>query len=149
VEQQQLASKLALDPHITHLQNVPVNLLAAIYRRAAIVLLPSDSEGFGLPLAEAMACGTPVAISHIPALLEVAGDAASSYPVGDITRWSSGLLSLLEERAKNGKNWYQRSALCRRQASLFSWSTNAREIASLYQTVLAQGHYRETPCGKS
>ena len=47
--------------------------LAALYRRASVVVLPSDREGFGLPVVEAMACGTPVMASDIPALREVGG----------------------------------------------------------------------------
>ena len=52
-------------------------LLAALYRRASVVVLPSHREGFGLPLVEAMACGTPVVASAIPALKEIGGDAAT------------------------------------------------------------------------
>ena len=51
--------------------------LAAVYRRSALVLLPSEREGFGLPVLEALACGTPVVASDIEALREVGGDAAT------------------------------------------------------------------------
>ena len=54
--------------------------LAALYRRASVVVLPSDREGFGLPVVEAMACGTPVIASDIPALREVGGSAARVLP---------------------------------------------------------------------
>ena len=43
-------------------------ILAAVYRRAQLTLFPSDAEGFGLPVAESMACGTPVLVSDIPVL---------------------------------------------------------------------------------
>src|SRR4029079_9376967 len=49
--------------------------LASLYRRAACLVLPSRHEGFGLPVLEAMACGTPVVAAPEPALVEVAGDA--------------------------------------------------------------------------
>ncbi|HJQ36093.1 MAG TPA: glycosyltransferase family 1 protein [Thermoanaerobaculia bacterium] len=55
---------------------VTIEELAALYRGAQAVLLPSFLEGFGLPALEAMATGTPVVTSSIPALLEVTGDAA-------------------------------------------------------------------------
>ncbi len=134
-EQQRLASRLAITRHITQLQHVAPNLLAALYRRAALVLLPSESEGFGLPLAEAMSCGTPVAASDIPAFREIGGEALITYPVGDITRWSEGLLHLLEERSSNTHSWYQRTALCINQANNFSWDRNAGELVRLYLTL--------------
>ena len=52
--------------------------LAAIYRRASLVLVPSEAEGFGLPVAEALACGVPLLASDIPVLREVGGDAVAA-----------------------------------------------------------------------
>ena len=138
IEQEHLASRLSISDRITHLEKVSPKLLAAVYRRAAILLLPSEAEGFGLPLTEAMSCGTHVAASDIPALREVGGPAADFYPVGDITRWSEGLLHSLEERSSNRDSWYQRTAICRSQSTLFSWDRNARELTRLYLTVLTQ-----------
>ena len=137
-QQQHLAVSLGLDAHITHLGNIPAQLLASVYRRAAILLVTSDAEGFGFPLAEAMSCGTPVVASDIPALREVGGSAVVHYPVGDITKWSEGLLCLLEERANDANSWYQRTVLCRERASFFCWDRNARELTHLYRTLLTQ-----------
>ena len=58
--------------------------LAAVYRRSALVLLPSEREGFGLPVLEALACGTPVVASDIDALREVGGDAVRYCPAEDV-----------------------------------------------------------------
>src|SRR5205085_4251959 len=58
--------------------------LAELYRGAAALLLPSRYEGFGLPVLEAMACGTPVVLSRDEALREVAGDAAVYAGDGDL-----------------------------------------------------------------
>ena len=69
------ASSASLDA-IVVLPFVDRATLAAVYRRAALALLPSEREGFGLPLVEALACGTPVVASDIPVLREVGGDAA-------------------------------------------------------------------------
>lgn len=66
------------------LGRVPDADLAVLLHRAAALVVPSRSEGFGLPLLEGMAVGTPVLTSDTPALLEVAGGAALSVPLGDL-----------------------------------------------------------------
>ncbi len=58
--------------------------LAAIYTGAHAVVLPSEDEGFGLPAVEALACGTPVVASDVPALREVLGGRATLVPTGDL-----------------------------------------------------------------
>ena len=65
--------------------------LAVILRRATALLMPSRAEGFGLPVIEAMACGTAVICSDVPALVEVAGDAALVTPVGDVARLADAI----------------------------------------------------------
>ncbi|MCO5973022.1 glycosyltransferase family 4 protein [Actinoallomurus soli] len=67
---------LADAPHVRYLGQVPAELVAPLMRAAAVFALPSSHEGFGLPVVEAMACGTPVVTSDRGALPEVTGDAA-------------------------------------------------------------------------
>jgi glycosyltransferase involved in cell wall biosynthesis len=69
--------------------------LAVIMRRATALLMPSRAEGFGLPVIEAMACGTAVICSDAPALVEVAGDAALITPVGDVTKLAEAVEAVL------------------------------------------------------
>jgi glycosyltransferase involved in cell wall biosynthesis len=57
-----------------------------MYRRAALVLQPSSAEGFGLPVAEALACGAVVLASDLEVLREVAGEAAAYAPDGGCPR---------------------------------------------------------------
>ncbi len=64
------------DGAVRLLAQVPGLDLAALYRRARVVVFPSLAEGFGLPVAEAMACGAPVVTSDLSAMPEVAGGAA-------------------------------------------------------------------------
>ena len=66
--------------------------LAAIYTGAHALVFPSDDEGFGLPPVEALACGTPVAASDVPALREVLDGRATLKPVGDL----DGLIAAAE-----------------------------------------------------
>ncbi|GAA4604479.1 hypothetical protein GCM10023195_15250 [Actinoallomurus liliacearum] len=67
---------LATVPHVRYLGQVPGDLVAPLLRAASVFALPSSHEGFGLPVVEAMACGTPVVTSDRGALPEVTGDAA-------------------------------------------------------------------------
>ncbi|GAC1407835.1 MAG: hypothetical protein NVSMB64_15190 [Candidatus Velthaea sp.] len=81
--------------------------LVALYRGATIVAVPSLYEGFGLPLLEAMACGTPVLASRAASLPEVGGDAVRYVDAPrDAAQWSSALRTLAfdpRERADLGR----------------------------------------------
>ena len=109
--------------------------LAAVYRRSALLVMPSEREGFGLPLLESLACGTPVVASGIPALREVGGDAVTYCAVGEIEAWTTAIGALLEEREQRPDEWAARQDRGTRRAHAFSWSTYAREIAALYDRV--------------
>lgn len=109
--------------------------LAAIYRRAAILLQPSDAEGFGLPVVEAMACGTPVVASDLPVLREVGGPAAEYCAVGDVGQWSATVCDLLREGLADPRNWSLRRAAALNQAALFSWSRFGDQMVDVYQRV--------------
>jgi glycosyltransferase involved in cell wall biosynthesis len=71
--------------------------MPALYRGADLFAFPSHYEGFGLPVLEAMACGTPVVCSSTPALLELAGDAAIFCDPDDPGAWVVALHELLED----------------------------------------------------
>ncbi len=110
--------------------------LAAVYRRAALALQTSDAEGFGLPVAEAMACGTPVLASDIPVLREVGGAAASYAPVGDLTAWSEAALTLLDERTNAPDAWLARRDAGLAWADRYRWATHVASLAAIYRGVL-------------
>jgi glycosyltransferase involved in cell wall biosynthesis len=136
--QRKQISQLNLRAAVTVLPFVERRVLAAIYRRAAVLLQPSDREGFGLPVAEAMACGTPVIASAIPALVEVGGPAAAYCPVGDISRWVSEVVALLDERNNSAGRWSHRRAASLAQAQRFSWREHARRMTDVYLELLPE-----------
>ena len=74
--------------------------LGALYRGADLFVLPSLHEGFGLPVLEAMAQGTAVVCSDVPALREVAGDGARFVAPDDVEAWRDAILSLLRRRSR-------------------------------------------------
>jgi glycosyltransferase involved in cell wall biosynthesis len=134
-DQQRLARELSLEDSIAAMPFVEPAVLAALYRRAALLLLPSEAEGFGLPIVEAMACATPVIASDIPVLREIGAEAAVYCAVADVPAWSAALVAMLSERAANPERWAARRAAAIRQASRFSWATYADRCAALYREI--------------
>ncbi|MBP6015995.1 MAG: glycosyltransferase family 4 protein [Candidatus Promineofilum sp.] len=107
--------------------------LPALYSAADLLAFPSLYEGFGLPLLEAMACGTPVLSSDASSLPEVAGGgSAVLLSPHDESGWSRAMIELLSDpaaRQRLSTAGYQRSAQ-------FSWAVAARQLAALYRHIL-------------
>jgi glycosyltransferase involved in cell wall biosynthesis len=104
---------------------VPKDELVRLYQSAACLVFPSRYEGFGLPVVEAMACGTPVVAAPEPALEEVAGDAAIF--TDDL---AEGVRRALADRERL-------SAAGLERAKAFSWRETARLTAEIYRRMLA------------
>jgi len=133
--QQRMIRDLGLAGRISVVDFLDERTLAAMYRRAALVLQPSEREGFGLPLLEAMACGTPVVASDLPVLREVGGAAVEYCPVGDTESWARTVRALLDERRRDSVRWSARQAAGRVRARCFSWSQFAARLTDIYQTT--------------
>jgi glycosyltransferase involved in cell wall biosynthesis len=135
-EQLRLVERLNLSGAVVVLPHLERDVLAAVYRRAAVVLQPSEREGFGLPVVEALACGTPVVASDLPVLREVGGEAAAYCAVGDLAAWTETAAQLLAERGEGGGPWARRRAAAIAQAAKFSWAEYARKMVAVYRQLL-------------
>ncbi len=137
-EQQEQAERLALNDAIVSLPFINRRVLAAVYRRAALVVLPSEQEGFGLPVVEAMACGTPVIASDLSVLREVGGGAAEYGATADNEAWIEIVIRLLNERSSLSCAWEARRASCLAQAAKFSWATYTNRMVEIYRNIAAR-----------
>jgi glycosyltransferase involved in cell wall biosynthesis len=131
-DQRTLARRLGIMAHVVELPFLPPALLAALYRRAALLVISSDREGFGLPVAEALACGTTVVATDLPVFREVGGSAAHYCPPDLIDRWVEQVMFLLDAEA--GKPDRERRRLVNvTQGSRYSWEAYARHMAQIYR----------------
>jgi glycosyltransferase involved in cell wall biosynthesis len=125
----------ALPESVLDLGYVPDEDLPALYAAAEVFVFPSLYEGFGLPVLEAMAAGTPVVTAPGGACAEVAGDAA--LIVDPLT--SSGLAAAIRTVLTDPT---KRSALSRRgraRAAEFTWERTARETLAVYRAAASSG----------
>ena len=102
------------------------------YSAAQVFILPSLYEGFGFPVLEAMACGTPVVCSRMSSLPEVAGNAAVYINPTEPLDIARGIFSLLHEQ----KKWQQFSDLSLEQATLFNWQKTACQTWAVYENLM-------------
>jgi len=131
----QLAQELGLTHRVIFTGKVSEEVLRQLYTSSAVVILPSLYEGFGLPAAESMACGTPVIATRAGALPEVVGEGGAGIfvPVRDPGALAQAVLDVLrdpERREKMGVAGRQRVE------RLFTWKRVAGRIFEVYQELL-------------
>jgi glycosyltransferase involved in cell wall biosynthesis len=102
--------------------------LSAILRRASVLAVPSRAEGFGLPVLEAMAVGTPVVHTDVPALVEVAGGTGLVVPKGDADALASALSEVVSQTVATA----ERVAQGQLRAAAFTWEHAATELWRLH-----------------
>lgn len=127
--------RLGLSRRVADLGPVSDGQLDSLYGGANLFIFPSRREGFGLPLAEAMAHGRPCICSDTPALVETAGGAAALFPAGDATALCDRIVRLLSDECEASRL----AALGSARAACFDWDTAGREMAAVYARVVAQG----------
>ena len=122
-------------PELCHLQNLNLDSvlrlgfvsdddLVNIYNLATVYCQPSFSEGSGLPVLEALACGTPVACSNTSSLPEIAGDNAAYFDPHDVKSMSQAIIKAINHQPST------------KNLSQFSWQETAKQTLMVYQEIL-------------
>ncbi|MEO0606933.1 MAG: glycosyltransferase family 4 protein, partial [Pseudomonadota bacterium] len=108
--------------------------LADAFRAATVAVTPSLYEGFGLPAAEAMSCGTPVIVTTGGALPEVAGQAGIIVPKGDAAALAREMINLLQDPARQKAVG---EACLHRARAEFNWERIAPKYLALFERAMA------------
>jgi glycosyltransferase involved in cell wall biosynthesis len=127
----ELIARHKLAPHLIELGHVDDALLAPLYSAAEGLVFPSLNEGFGLPVLEAMACGTPVLTSNTSALPEIAGEAALLIDPTSVEAITDGLYRLLTDTCLRSKLIDAGTV----RSSQFTWSAAAAQTIRAYERV--------------
>jgi glycosyltransferase involved in cell wall biosynthesis len=120
-----------VEPFVRFLGFVPLDTLKVFYRAATLFAFPSLYEGFGLAPLEAMACGTPVVASDVPALVEAVGDAAELVTPDNLFDVARGLRSVLLD--ENRRRELSRTG--RARSLRFDWDDTARAVLDVYREI--------------
>jgi glycosyltransferase involved in cell wall biosynthesis len=121
-----------LAPHVRLLGAVSDAELSSLYAGAACYVLPSLYEGFGLPLAEAMAAGVPAVASDIPALREVGGETVRYADPHDAASFAAAIRAALDDRQGS----QLRAAAARGRARRFRWDACAEATLRVYRRIV-------------
>lgn len=124
---------IASPAHVQTLGFVKEGDLPALYSAATVFCYPSLYEGFGFPVLEAMACGTPVVTSNVSSLPEVVGEAGILVDPHTPASIKAGIEQAIATREKLIKKGLQ-------QAKLFRWDKTARQMHSLYEKLNSNNH---------
>ena len=130
---EQLINSMGVAQHIEFLHGVDNAEIVRRYATASLAIVPSEYEGFGLPAAEAMACGVPVVSTDGGALSEVVGDAGVVVPHSDPTALADAIAELLRDPSRQARLG---QAGRQRMLDHFSWDASAVALTRLYDTIL-------------
>jgi glycosyltransferase involved in cell wall biosynthesis len=128
--------ELGLESRVVFTGGIPESEKPALLSAATVFAFPSLYEGFGLPVLEAMACGTPVLTANSSSLPEVTGDAAVLVDPSSVEAISLGLFELLEFPARR-RDLSERG---RARAARFRWSEVAEQTVRVYRQAAGQSY---------
>ena len=124
------AVRHGLERSLRLLVRVDEPTLAAAYRGATAFVFPSLIEGFGIPLLEAMAYGTPILAADIPAFREVAESAAIYFDPHDPESLAAAMSTVMDEEVRDVL-----ASNARRRAKSFSWDRSAEQLLAIYRRL--------------
>jgi glycosyltransferase involved in cell wall biosynthesis len=133
---EQLIHRLSIADSVRYVHEIPDRDLAEVVGSAEVACVPSLYEGFSLPTAEAMACGTPLVVSRAGAIPEVVGPdgvCADLVPPGDVGALAAALSALLDDPERRRR---MGEAGRRRALERFSWGSVAEATAAVYRRAL-------------
>jgi glycosyltransferase involved in cell wall biosynthesis len=128
-----IMAEMSLAGILIHTGYLPTDRLPALLSHAQALLFPSLTEGFGLPVLEAMACGCPVITADIPCIKEIAGDAAIKIDPLSIDKICQAITAVSIDESLRAN--LTRLGLA--QNKLFSWERCARETLAVYDEAIA------------
>lgn len=128
----QAVRKYGLENSVEILGWVSQQEMVEYFKSAALFLFPSRFEGFGFPLIQAMACGTPIISTDKSSIPEVLGPVGLKYNPDDYTGMASGIEMMLKDNAE----WKRQSKIGCERSKQFTWENSAREHLELYKRLL-------------
>jgi glycosyltransferase involved in cell wall biosynthesis len=129
----QLLSDFSGSDRVVITRDVTAEQLRAFYSLSELLLFPSVYEGFGLPILEAMACGTPVVTANYGAMQEVADDAAICVDPGNSSELADAMISIVEQEELAERLVDKGKA----RAQTFGWERTGRRVHAAYRRLLA------------
>jgi glycosyltransferase involved in cell wall biosynthesis len=128
----EIAARAGIPEAVVRLGVVSEDLLLSLYRCATALVYPSLYEGFGLPVLEAMACGTPVIASRAASIPEVLGDAGILLDPLDVPAWTEAIVNVINDDDRRAE--MRAKGLAR--AAQFTWGATAQRTLEAYRAAL-------------